>query len=105
MNARRHSLSISVRGLMVQLRTEAPDGDSVLQDADTKQVMTNSEALAYLAIQQAKGVHLIPCSADCTNPCKHAARGCTGFDPKKGCPGYLIEPLAAGTAPAGREAS
>ena len=100
MNARRQSLSISVRGLMVQLRSEPPEEESVLRDADTNLRMTNSEALAYLAIQQAKGFLVIPCSADCISPCKHAARGCTGFDPKKGCPGYPIEPIA----PAGQEA-
>jgi hypothetical protein len=55
--------------------------------------MTPAEARTYLALEKAKGHNVIPCSAECGNPCKHADNGCTGFDfVKGGCPGRYTEP-------------
>lgn len=50
------------------------------------------EARTFLALEQAKGRVVIPCSSECGNPCKHADNGCTGFDyAGGGCPGRYTD--------------
>lgn len=51
-----------------------------------------AQALTFLTLEKAKGRKVIPCSAECGNPCKHADKGCTGFDYSGGgCPGRYTE--------------
>ena len=46
------------------------------------------EARDSLRMELYRGRKVIPCSEECGNPCKHADRGCTGFDyAGGGCPG------------------
>jgi hypothetical protein len=49
-------------------------------------------------LEKAKGRHVIPMSAECGNPCKNAAKGCTGFDygERGGCPGRYSTPTELG---------
>lgn len=60
--------------------------------------LTPAEARTFLALEKAKGRHVIPVSAECGNPCKHADKGCTGFDYGEhgGCPGRYSD---AGESP------
>jgi hypothetical protein len=90
--ARRYGLAISVPGLLVSMRHEDPSGLSMLQDATTLRTLTNTEAIAYLAIEKAKGHDFIPCAPDCGRPCPRSEQGCSGFDYKRGCPGVPVEP-------------
>jgi hypothetical protein len=81
-----HGLCMSVDGFLRNNRFprdfvdvfRAPDGHT----------MDPHEARAFLRLELHKGHKVIPCSAECGNPCQHADRGCTGFDyAGKGCPG------------------
>jgi hypothetical protein len=58
----------------------------------TPGVTTPAEARTFLALEKAKGRHVVPMSAECGNPCRHADNGCTGFDygERGGCPGRYL---------------
>ena len=54
--------------------------------------LSPAEARAFLALEKAKGRVVIPCSSECSNPCKHADNGCVGFDyAGRGCAGRYSE--------------
>jgi hypothetical protein len=58
---------------------------------DNGRTLTPYEAHEHLLGEVAKGRKVIPCSGECGNPCKHADKGCTGFEYQGGgCPGYNI---------------
>ena len=65
--------------------------------------LTPAEARTFLALEKAKGRHVIPMSAECGNPCKHAANGCPGFDygERGGCGGRYTDGVPG--ASGGRE--
>ncbi len=58
---------------------EKPDGSPMIP----------GQAFTLLSQHQAKGHKVISCSSECNSPCKHADKGCTGFDYEHGCPGYF----------------
>lgn len=61
--------------------------------SDEGRTLTAAEARTYLAMEKAKGHKVIPCSAECGSPCKHADNGCTGFDYSGGgCAGRFSQP-------------
>ena len=64
--------------------------------SENGRTLSASEARTFLALEKAKGRKVIPCSAECGNPCKHADNGCTGFDYSGGgCPGRFTASQAA----------
>ena len=84
----RYSMCLNVEGFLNNLRY--PHGYDVFKQDDGSP-LSPPEALAFLKIENAKGHAVIPMSSDCANPCKHADKGCTGFDySKTGCPGYRV---------------
>lgn len=92
------SLCMNVEGFMRQNRY--PRGYDIFQNDDGTP-LTPAEALTFLQLEKAKGHKVIPCSAECGNPCKHAENGCAGFDYGEGggCPGRW-----SATSPEGRAA-
>lgn len=83
------SLSMHIDGFMRENRF--PRGWDIFQHDDGSE-LTPAEALAFLTLEKAKGRKLIPCNGECGNPCRHAPRGCTGFDYQEGgCPGRYRE--------------
>lgn len=87
MRATRYHIHMSIGGFME--RNKYPDGYDVFQEADGTPLAPEA-ALAYLTTEKAKGHKVIPCSAECGNPCGQS--GCKGFDYSgSGCPGYPIE--------------
>ena len=70
-----YSMCMSIEGFMRNNRF--PKGYDIFQQDDGTP-MTPAEALAFLTTEKAKGRKVIPCSAECGNPCKHAS--CPGFD-------------------------
>lgn len=59
--------------------------------SDNGRTLTPVEAHDFLLGEVAKGHKVIPCSAECGNPCQHASSGCTGFDYSGGgCPGREV---------------
>lgn len=88
--ARRHAIALHIVGFMERARYPA-DYEGVFQQDD--EPMSPADALAFLTIEKAKGHKLVPMSAECGNPCPHAAQDCKGFDyAGSGCPGHLVEP-------------
>lgn len=87
---RTFSIALSVRGAIAELRDQPPEGESWFNNRNTGQPLTNIEALTGLTCELAAGNEMLPMSAECGNPCDHAAEGCTGFNYGKGggCPGY-----------------
>lgn len=80
-----YSLCMNVEGFLKQ--NAFPDGYDIFQQDDGTP-LSPAEALAFLEIENAMGHKVIPCSAECGNPCKHSDNGCTGFDyGGGGCPG------------------
>lgn len=83
---RRFHICMSIEGFLSNNRY--PKDFNIFQH-DNGTEMSPDEALAYLVTEKAKGHTVIPCSAECGNPCKQA--GCKGFDfTGDGCPGYEI---------------
>lgn len=79
------SLCLNIEGFLRDNRY--PTGFDIFQHADGVP-MPPAETLAYLQFEKAKGKKVIPSSAECGNPCKHAHNGCKGFDfSGSGCPG------------------
>lgn len=91
-----YSLCMNVEGFMRNNRF--PRGYDIFQNDDGTE-LTPAEALQWLTLEKAKGRKVIPLSSECSNPCKHADNGCTGFDyAGKGCPGRFSKPApSAGT--------
>jgi len=87
MPATRYHLCLNIQGFMQQNRF--PDGYDIFQQEDGTP-MSPGAAFTYLNAEEAKGHKVIPCSAECGNPCEQ--KGCKGFDfAGGGCPGYPIE--------------
>lgn len=83
------SLCLDIEGFMRNNRF--PRGYDIFQHDDGT-ALTPQQALAFLTLEKAKGRKVIPCTSECGNPCKHADRGCTGFDYQGGgCPGRYKE--------------
>lgn len=80
------SLCLDVGGF---LRNEPfPSAYTGMLRSRNGQSLSPEEAATYLVLQRARGRKVIPTSAECSNPCRHAASGCTGFDYSGGgCPG------------------
>lgn len=86
MASRTFSLRLNVEGFIRSNRFPR-DYEGVFQD-DSGRTLSAHEARLHLQRELAKGHKVIPCSGECGNPCKHADRGCTGFDYSGGgCPG------------------
>lgn len=87
---RRFSMSMNIDSFVQGSRY--PSGyQGVFQRGDGR-AMEPAEARTYLALEKAKGRNVIPCSAECGNPCQHAESGCTGFDyAGGGCPGRYTD--------------
>jgi len=84
------SLCMNVEGFM--RNNKYPRGYDVFQH-DSGEPLTAHEALQFLTLEKAKGRKVIPMSAQCGNPCKHAENGCSGFDYSgSGCAGRFSEP-------------
>lgn len=82
---RTFSLCMNIDGF---LRNNRYPRDFDIFQTDDGKPMPPAAALAYLHTEKAKGRKVIPCSAQCGNPCKHADNGCAGFDYMGGgCPG------------------
>ena len=82
-------LSLDIEGFISAARF--PDGYRIFDRTDGTE-MSPVEARTFLAIELAKGRKVIPCSSECSAPCKHSASGCTGFDYKGGgCPGHRVD--------------
>lgn len=91
---RRCSMCLSVRGGLRELHKSRAK-DSYYNDDDGKP-LTRLQAIAALEDELLKGRETLPMGSDCANPCRHADKGCKGFDYGKGggCPGYWIDPGA-----------
>lgn len=86
MSLRRFHLSMNIAGFMRE--NKFPDGYDIFK-RDDGTPMSPGAAFTYLNAEQAKGHKVIPCSAQCGNPCSH--EGCEGFDYQGGgCPGHPI---------------
>lgn len=86
MSTRTYGLRLNVEGFL--RNSKYPSEYRGLFTDDRGQTLTPAEARAFLRMQAYKGRVCIPMSDQCGNPCKHAERGCTGFDFKGGgCPG------------------
>ena len=84
-----YSMCMNVDGFMRNNRY--PRGYDIFQHDDGKE-MSPAEALQFLTLEKAKGRKVIPCSSECSNPCKHSDNGCTGFDYSGGgCPGRFTD--------------
>lgn len=91
---KRFSLCMDIDGFVRNNRFPR-DYRNLFRD-DNGRTLSPEEARAQFAIEKAKGRKVIPMSAECSNPCKHAAAGCTGFDyAGRGCPGRYIGEGAA----------
>ena len=83
------SLCMNVEGFMRNNRY--PRGYDIFQKDDGTP-LTSVQALQFLTLEKAKGRVVIPMNAECSNPCTHASKGCTGFDYSGGgCPGRYKE--------------
>jgi|JI10StandDraft_1071094.scaffolds.fasta_scaffold900840_2 hypothetical protein len=71
------------------MRCSSYPKDYEVFQADDGRPLPAEEAASFLVIEKARGRFLLPLSAECGNPCKHASAGCTGFDygEQGGCPG------------------
>lgn len=80
------SLCLNIEGFLRS--NQYPAGFDIFQKSDGTS-MSAADALTFLTLEKAKGHMVIPCSAECGNPCRHAQNGCTGFDygARGGCPG------------------
>lgn len=88
METTRSMMCMSVEGFL--RNNKFPRGYNIFQ-RDDGTPLKPKEALTYLHIEKAKGHAVIPCSRECAQPCKHADKGCTGFDYSGGgCPGYKV---------------
>jgi hypothetical protein len=86
---RKFSMSMNIDGFI--RNTPYPRGYKGLF-SDGGRTLTAPEARTFLALEKAKGRSVIPCSAECGNPCQHAENGCTGFDyAGGGCPGHYTD--------------
>lgn len=87
---RSYSMCMNIEGFIRNNRY--PRDYNIFEQGDGTP-MSPEEARTYLQAEQAKGHKVIPCSAECGNPCKHANSGCTGFDYQgSGCPGRIVDP-------------
>ena len=93
--ARTFSLSLNIDDFM---RSGNYPRDYNIFQTEAGTPMPPEEALCFLVIEKARGRFLLPVSAECGNPCKHANAGCTGFDygADGGCPGRESDPLGHG---------
>lgn len=89
---RRISMCVSVRGALRNL-AESRSKKSAFNDNNGRP-LSRMEAIDALQNELVKGHQTLPMGDDCANPCKHADKGCKGFDYGEhgGCPGYWIEP-------------
>lgn len=79
-------LCMNVEGFMRNNRFPQ-DYRGVFQNDDGRTLDPHA-ARAFLRLELHKGHKVIPCNAECGNPCQHADRGCAGFDyAGGGCPG------------------
>ncbi|WP_347558528.1 hypothetical protein [Robbsia sp. KACC 23696] len=84
MTSRTFSLNFNIDGF-TRNAAYPRDYEGMLRDGNGV-ALSPAEARAHLAIEKAKRRKVIPCSAECRMPCKHA--GCPGFDYKgRGCGG------------------
>lgn len=90
MSARRVTMCLSVRGALRELNSSRAKG-SYYND-DSGKPLSRMQAIESLQDELSKGREKIPMSKECANPCKHADKGCKGFDYGKegGCPGHII---------------
>lgn len=90
MSGRTYSLCMDVANF---LRTaKFPADFSGMLRSDAGRHYSPHEARDYLRLQLHHGHKVIPCDNECSNPCKRADRGCTGFDyAGGGCPGRLSD--------------
>lgn len=85
-----YSLCMSIDGF--RRNNRYPRDYKVFQHDDGRP-LSPAKARIFLAEEKLKGHKVIPCSAECGNPCKHADNGCTGFDYSGGgCPGRNTTP-------------
>lgn len=98
---KRVSMCLSVRGALHDLGSRR-GAKSYFTD-DNGKPLTRLQAIDTLHDDLAAGREVIPLSNECASPCKHADKGCKGFDFGKGggCPGYWLEQeeAAAGAPP------
>lgn len=85
---RKKYMSLNVEGFL--RNTKYPRDFIGVFNEDNGDSMSPETAHKMLMAEIRKGHHVIPCSPECGNPCKH--KGCAGFDygEKGGCPGYEI---------------
>jgi hypothetical protein len=98
--ARTFSLKMNVDDFLRS--NKFPRGYDIFQKDDGTPLSPEA-ALCFLQMEKAKGRVVIPVSAECGNPCKHAINGCTGFDYSgRGCPGRFkpaaVEPAKGAQA-------
>ena len=87
MTTTRYHMCMNIKGFMRD--NKFPDGYDVFEHDDGTP-MSPGAAFTYLNAEEAKGHKVIPCSAECGNPCEQ--KRCKGFDYSGGgCPGYPIE--------------
>lgn len=86
---RRISMCLSVRGA---LRRLAESRAKKSEFTDDGKPLSRLAAIDALQDELSKGHETIPLGENCNNPCRHADKGCKGFDYGKngGCPGYWI---------------
>lgn len=89
LQCRTRSMCMNVDGFLRNNRF--PKGYDIFQKDDGTP-LSPAQARTFLHTEKAKGRRVIPCSSECSNPCKHEANGCTGFDYSgRGCPGRFTE--------------
>jgi len=87
--SRTFSICLNVAGFIKN--SKYPDDYKGMFENNGKD-LSPDEARAFLVDELAKGHKVIPFSSECGNPCKHADKGCTGFDYSgSGCPGRFAE--------------
>lgn len=88
-----HSMCMNVKGFLKNAKY--PRGYKDVFIDDDERTLSPAEARDFLLAELEKGRQVIPCSGECGNPCKHADKGCTGFDYSGGgCPGRNTDALS-----------